>query len=302
MSEPVIGRWRPPTLAGDLVSLRPTTAGGGGDHRLDLAVVDLATGEPAGEVVLDGHDPGTDSASLRVSLRDPDRHDRGLRSEAARLVVDHALRTMRLARLTVEDGEERVEVRRSHLDPDYPVLTERLLLRPIDPARDLAAMHAYRSRDDVCRYTPLVPGTVEELADRLADPERTRSVIDAEGQVVALVVEHRDTGAVIGDVVLFWHDATDGHAEIGYVLHPDHSGQGYATEAGEALLGLAFGGLRAHRVTAHIDARNTASAAVARRLGMRHEATYVDGEWFKGEWTTPLVFGLLRREWESRRG
>ena len=50
------------------------------------------------------------------------------------------------------------------------------------------------------------------------------------------------------------------------------------------------------------DARNTASTAVAARLGMRLEATYVDGEWFKGEWTTPLVYALLRREWETRRG
>jgi RimJ/RimL family protein N-acetyltransferase len=34
---------------------------------------------------------------------------------------------------------------------------------------------------------------------------------------------------------------------------------------------------------------------------LRLEATYVDGEWFKGEWTTLLVYALLRREWEGRR-
>ena len=127
-------------------------------------------------------------------------------------------------------------------------------------------------------------------------------MIDAEGQVVALVVERRDSGAVVGDVVLFWHSAVDGHAEIGYVLHPDQYGRGFATEAGRALVDLAFAGLGAHRVTAHIDARNTPSVAVAGRLGLRLEATHVDGEWFKGEWTTSLVYALLRREWESRRG
>ena len=68
---------------------------------------------------------------------------------------------------------------RSHLSPDYPVLTERLLLRPVEPERDLLAIHSYRSRDDVCRYVPFSPGTTEELAVRLADPERSRSVIDA---------------------------------------------------------------------------------------------------------------------------
>lgn len=299
------------------------------DGRLDLAVVDHETGEYAGEVVLDEHDAETGSANLRIALHGPAGIGRGLGSETTRLLVDHGLRTIGLERITlrvlagnprarrvyekagfrttrtyVEGGEDwvEVEVRRSHLDPDYPVLTERLLLRPIDPARDVPAMHAYRSRAEVCRYTPLVPGTVEDLVERLADPDRTRSVIDAEGQVVALVVERRDTGAVIGEVLLFWHSAADGHAEIGYVLHPDQAGQGFATEAASAVVGLAFDDLGAHRVSARMDGRNAASVAVAGRLGMRLEATYVEGEWFKGEWTTLLVFGLLRREWESRRG
>lgn len=186
------------------------------------------------------------------------------------------------------------------LAPDYPVLTERLLLRPIDRDTDLAAMHSYRRREDVCRYTPLVPGTLDELAQRLEDPERTRSVIDGEGQNLSLVVARRDTGEVIGDVILFWHSEADGHAEVGYVLHPDQTGHGYATEAAEALLRLAFEDLGAHRVSARVDQRNTASARVAERLGMRREATYVEAEWFKGEWATPVVYGLLRREWSAR--
>lgn len=183
------------------------------------------------------------------------------------------------------------------LAPDYPILTERLLLRPIDAEADLMAIHSYRSIPEVCRYVPFSPGTPEELAERLADPERTRSVIDAEGQVICLVVEHRDTHEVIGDLVLFWHSDTDLHAEVGYVLHPDHEGHGYATEATRALLGLAFDGAGAHRVSARLDERNTASARLLERLGFRHEATYVDGEWFKEEWSTLVVYALLDREW-----
>ena len=191
---------------------------------------------------------------------------------------------------------------RSHLNPDYPLLTERLLLRPVDPERHLLAIHSYRSLQDVCRYVPFTPGTTEELAQRLADPERSRSVIDAEGQVLFLVVERLDTGELIGDLVLFWHSAIDRHAEIGYVLHPGHAGHGFATEAAAALLRLAFDGLGAHRVTARLDERNTASARVVERLGMRREAAFVEGEWFKGEWTTLLVYAILRREWEVQRG
>lgn len=186
------------------------------------------------------------------------------------------------------------------LAPTYPIRTERLLLRPIDPERDLLAMHAYRSIPQVCRYVPFVPGTPEQLAERLADPERTRSNIDAEGQVVALVIELAETGEVVGDLVLFWHSDTDLHAEVGYVLHPDHEGHGYASEGTRALLALCFEEAGAHRVTARLDERNTASARLLQRLGFRREATFVEGEWFKDEWTTLLVYAILDREWAAQ--
>ena len=143
-------------------------------------------------------------------------------------------------------------------------------------------MHAYRSLEEVCRYVPFVPGTLEEMVERFRNPDRVRPTIRAEGDVLSLAIERRDTGAMIGDLVLFWHSETDGHAEVGYVLLRDHAGQGFATEATAALIELAFdGGLPVHRVTARLDERNVASAAVCRRLGMRLEATYVEGEWFR---------------------
>ncbi len=324
------GRWRPRTLTGRLAVLRPRATGdsaGRHDDRLALAILDRATGADAGEVVLDGDDP--DVATLRVTLQ---ASHGGLGPEVTRLVVDHGLRTMGLRRITADvpghdlplvqghvaagfretgrhtdvegNGEDRVEmaVEASRLEPDYPIVTERLLLRPLDRPSDVAGMHAYRSLEEVCRYVPFQPGTPEAMAERFRDPERVRSTIDAEGQVLSLAIERRDSGAMIGDLVLFWHSVADGHAEVGYVVHPDHAGQGFATEATAALVDLAFaGGLPVHRVTARLDARNAGSAAVCRRLGMRLEARYVDGEWFKGEWTSLLVFAVLRNEWDAHR-
>jgi RimJ/RimL family protein N-acetyltransferase/predicted enzyme related to lactoylglutathione lyase len=188
------------------------------------------------------------------------------------------------------------------LAPDYPVETERLLLRPIDPERDVDAMHAYLSREDVCAYIPPTPGTREQIAERLARPERTRSVLTKEGQVLALAVVLKETGTLIGDVVLFWHSAQHRSGEIGYAFNPDYHGKGYATEAAEALLRLAFDGLGLRRVTARIDQENPASAAVVRKLGMRQEAVLVENEWFKGRWSTEMDFAILDREWRARHG
>jgi RimJ/RimL family protein N-acetyltransferase len=186
------------------------------------------------------------------------------------------------------------------LKPDYPILTERLNLRPLDPIADVDALQAYQSRPDVCRYIPYEPRSREVVAERLANPEFNRSVIDAEGQVLWLAVELRESGVVVGDVVLMYRSAEHKTVEIGYVLNPDYQGHGYATEAGAALLELAFDGLGAHRVFARIDERNDASAGVLRRLGMRQEALLIENEWFKGEWTNEIDFAILDREWRAR--
>jgi RimJ/RimL family protein N-acetyltransferase len=106
---------------------------------------------------------------------------------------------------------------------------------------------------------------------------------------------------VAGDAGLCWLSATDREAEVGYTFSPAYHGKGYATEAATALVDLAFSGLGAHRVIGHLDARNTASAAVLERLGMRREAHFVENEWVKGEWTDDAVYAVLSSEWQAHR-
>ena len=48
------------------------------------------------------------------------------------------------------------------------------------------------------------------------------------------------------------------------------------------------------------DARNDPVLRLMRRLGLRHEGSILEGDWFKGEWTTLERFALLRREWSAR--
>lgn len=185
------------------------------------------------------------------------------------------------------------------VSPAYPIETERLLLRPIDPDGDLDDLHAYLSREDVCRYIPPPARNRDELALAFAKPDRTRSFLTEEGQVLALAVVLRETGRLIGDTVLFWHSAQHGHGEIGYAFNPDFHGNGYATEAATALLALAFDDLGLRRVTARIDQENPASARVLTKIGMRQEAVLVENEWFKGRWSTEVDFAMLAREWRA---
>ncbi len=183
-------------------------------------------------------------------------------------------------------------------DPEYPIVTERLLLRPITPS-DAVAMHAYKSDPDAVRYVPYPPLQLADVEERIATTwANTRFA--AEGDAVCLAVEERETGSLIGDVVLFWRSETDRSGEVGYIFDPRAAGRGYATEAVRALLALGFDGLGLHRIVARMDERNTSSARVAERLGFRREARLVESEWFKGEWTTLIVYALLEHEWHER--
>jgi RimJ/RimL family protein N-acetyltransferase len=189
--------------------------------------------------------------------------------------------------------------RQSMLRPVYPVRTRRLLLRPLTVG-DVDALLVYRSRPDVCRYVPFEPMTREVIKERLASQWANTELTD-ESQALTLGVEMAGTGELVGDVVLFWHSRQHGGGEIGYVLHPDFSGHGYATEAAHALLRLGFDELGLHRIIARVDERNESSAKLARRLGMREEARLVRNEFFKGEWSTELDFAMLADEWSAYR-
>jgi RimJ/RimL family protein N-acetyltransferase len=183
--------------------------------------------------------------------------------------------------------------------PAYPVQTDRLLLRPF-AATDFDALLAIQSRADVARYLYWDPRNAAEVRETLDTKVRATAIV-AEGDHLSLAVVLRESDQLIGDCSLVWASAEHRQAEIGFLFHPDHHGHGYATEAAAALLALAFDGLRAHRVFGRLEARNTASARVLERLGMRKEAHLVENEHIKGEWQSEVVYALLEREWASRR-
>ena len=187
------------------------------------------------------------------------------------------------------------------LRPDYPVLTDRLTLRPFT-ADDIDAMLAYRGRSDVCRYLPFDPQGRAALLDRFDSGVLSRTELTAAGQALTLGAWRRDTGELAGDVILFFHSEEHAGGEIGWVFDPAHSGQGLATEAASALLELAFGGLGLHRVTARLDPRNDRSVALCERLGMRREAHFVSCEVFKGEWADLAIYAVLADEWRAAQG
>lgn len=179
-----------------------------------------------------------------------------------------------------------------------PLRTERLLLRTMT-LDDVDDIHAYQSRPDVCRYLTFEPRTREEVTDKVSLYAKAIA-LRGEGDYWQIAIERAsDAGRVIGDLYFSIKSAASATGVIGWTLHPDHTGQGYMTEAARALLRIAFAEIQLHRVVADLDPRNQTSIALCRRLGMRQEAHFVEDAWSKGEWIDTLIYAILEREWAA---
>jgi RimJ/RimL family protein N-acetyltransferase len=175
--------------------------------------------------------------------------------------------------------------------------TERLVLRPFT-AEDFDALYAYQSRPDVATWLLWDARTEEEVRVALAKKLASVAIVE-EGDVLALAIIRKETGELVGDVILDLLSAEHRTGEIGYIVHPDHQGHGYAAEACREVLRIAFEDLGLHRVIGRVEPRNRASARVLEKLGMRREATFVENEFIKGEWQSEGIYAILDREWRE---
>lgn len=89
-----------------------------------------------------------------------------------------------------------------------------------------------------------------------------------------------------------------GAVQVGWTLRADFWGQGYAREAAETALALAFGRLALPRLYAQTSERNTASWGLMKRLGMarRADLDYLDSDYPPEDHPT-MVFELGREQW-----
>lgn len=181
--------------------------------------------------------------------------------------------------------------------PDYPIELDRLTLRRYTMA-DVDALYRIQSRDDVARYLMWSPRDLDEVREIVAQ-RVTQYRLDERNDTLSMVVDRHDTGELIGTALLQWTSREHGQGELGYVLHPDHHGKGFATEITVELLRMGFEDVGMHRICGRCDGRNIASARVMEKAGMRREAHLRENEFVKGEWTDEVIYALLSGEWRS---
>lgn len=145
------------------------------------------------------------------------------------------------------------------------IQTDRLVLRPaVDADRDaIAAMNGDT------RVSDWLGGPIDRAAsDAFIDRVMAHQAEHGFGFWVA---ERRADHRVIGMAGVWWvppEMAMPDQVEIGWRLHPDAWGQGYATEAAQACLDYGFTILERPEIIAFTARANLASQAVMRRIGM----------------------------------
>lgn len=147
--------------------------------------------------------------------------------------------------------------------------TERLLLRAFDEA-------------DASRLAQL--GGAREIADTMISVPHPYTLAQALTNIAAFAQESSagtgfhfgitlpgDPRKFIGYAALKYIDREHEEAELSFWIDADSAGNGYVTEAAQALIGMAFGPLGLNRICAYHMKRNPASSKVLAKLGFTME-------------------------------
>ena len=168
--------------------------------------------------------------------------------------------------------------------------TERLVLRPAEVA-DLDRWAEMMADEESARYV----GGVQQKAMVWRSLMTQAGAWTLTGVAMLSVVE-KSSGQWIGRVGP-WQPYGWPGTEVGWSLHPDVWGKGYAVEAARAMMNYAFTALGWTDIIHCIDPSNTRSQRVAERLGSSNRGP--------GRLPAPYehapveIWGQTREQWRS---
>ena len=176
------------------------------------------------------------------------------------------------------------------------LLTDRLLLRDFVES-DWRAVHEYGSDIEVVRYMPWGPNTEDDTKAFVARAIAGQNEDPRTKHELAIVL--REEGRLIGGCGIRVSAPSHKGADMGYCLHKEYWGAGYATEAADAVIAFGFERLGLHRIIATCDADNTASARVLEKVGMRKEGCFREDSLMRGVWRDSYLYAILEDEWRD---
>lgn len=179
-----------------------------------------------------------------------------------------------------------------------PILTERLLLRAFvaGDAADLVALAGDKRVADtmISLPHPYTLDYAQAWIELCHEQART-------GKAVHFALIAHQGGELLGAAGIRAIELEHEQAELSFWLGHAWWGQGLATEATGRLLELAFTRLGLNRIYAYQMARNSRSAGVLRRIGMRREGLLRQRVKKWGQFEDVYLWAEVRQDWAAER-
>ena len=175
--------------------------------------------------------------------------------------------------------------------------TKRLHLRDFK-FNDWPQVLAYQSDPRYQQFYPFTgrsPNEAQEFVQMFLEQQQEQP-----RRKFQLAVTLKKSSTLIGSCGIRLDQVGAHQADLGYELSPTQWGNGYATEAAQAMLHFGFTTLQLHRIWSWCIAENRVSARVLERLGMQPEGKLRENEWFKNRYWDTLIYGILKSEWKEQ--
>ena len=175
------------------------------------------------------------------------------------------------------------------------LLTPRLKLREIR-GEDFAALREMDRRAEMHTYEREVPGEADTQRS-LGEYIRNQSEIPRTVYRLAITIAPEEQVRGLLKFSRQWEAIREW--EIGWAVHPEEWGKGYAVEAAGTVMKAAFNEMNVHRIVAFCHVDNRASVRVMEKLGMQRDARLRETRWLGGKWWDEYVYAVLDREWKG---
>lgn len=183
------------------------------------------------------------------------------------------------------------------MPPNAIIASQRLALRPFEVGDARSVADSFRREPEAGfghSRAPISPLLLADWWGSLGEHDPPDEL--------DLAIVLRETGAVIGDVGLFYLDWIGRTAETSiWIYRPEHRGGGLGTEAKHLLLEYAFDRLGLRLLWSWVNTANLRSAAAVRKQGYRDAGRY---DWVglgPDGFRSARLFDLLADEWRAAR-
>ncbi len=180
------------------------------------------------------------------------------------------------------------------------LITKRLILRPLRNS-DAESLRENINNLDVAKWLLMVPHpyTLRDAKNWIRDSTKNWKKKEKDYN---FGIELRAEGKIIGGIGLQSINKTQGTGTLGYWIGKLYWGNGYGTEALQAVVDFAFNRLKLRRLEAEVFVGNLSSEKLLEKIGFRLEGTKRQAKKSKadGKVHDEQRYGLLKEDYKAR--